>query len=172
MAPSRNLRREGLELRYETVSTVDDPQAQPRELLPLLLEHQEKHRKNSTVFKMPASSPAVFSRTPLDHSWRPRPRKSLASSGSAFVKGEVSSRSRDFTLEARLFRGRGRQLWSNGVRLKTAGEPRPSWMMSLASPPVSTAPANLRRSWSLMKSVCILISCESRRYILGQLSKD
>ena len=37
--------REGLELRYETVSTVDDPQAQPRELLPLLLEHQEKHRK-------------------------------------------------------------------------------------------------------------------------------
>ena len=28
---------------------------------------------------MPASSPAVFSRTPLDHSWRPRPRKSLAS---------------------------------------------------------------------------------------------
>ena len=40
----------------------------------------------------------------------------------AFVKGEVFSRDRDFTLEARLLRGRGRQLWSNGVRLKTAGE--------------------------------------------------
>ena len=32
------------------------------------------------------------------------------------------SRDRDFTLEAKLFRGRGRQLFSNGVRLKTAGE--------------------------------------------------
>lgn len=41
---------------------------------------------------------------------------------SAFVKGEVFSRDRDFTLEARLLRGRGRQLWSNGVKLKTAGE--------------------------------------------------
>ena len=40
----------------------------------------------------------------------------------AFVKGEISSRSRDFTLEARLSRGKSRQLWSNGVRLKTAGE--------------------------------------------------
>ena len=40
----------------------------------------------------------------------------------AFVKGEVFSRARDFTLEARLLRGRGRLLWSNGVRLKTAGE--------------------------------------------------
>ena len=37
--------REGLELGYETVSTVDDPQAGPRELLPLLLEHQERHRQ-------------------------------------------------------------------------------------------------------------------------------
>ncbi|MCI9156313.1 MAG: DNA replication/repair protein RecF [Lawsonibacter sp.] len=42
--------------------------------------------------------------------------------GSAFVKGEVFSRDRDFILEARLFRGRGRQLYSNGVKLKTAGE--------------------------------------------------
>ena len=41
---------------------------------------------------------------------------------SAFVKGEIFSRNRDFTLEVRLFRGRGRQLFSNGVRLKTAGE--------------------------------------------------
>ena len=40
----------------------------------------------------------------------------------AFVKGEVRSRARDFTLEARLNRGARRQLWSNGVRLKTAGE--------------------------------------------------
>ena len=41
---------------------------------------------------------------------------------SAFVKGEVDSRERTFTLEAKLFRGRGKQLFSNGVRLKTAGE--------------------------------------------------
>lgn len=41
---------------------------------------------------------------------------------SALVKGSVLSRDRDFTLEARLFRGRGRQLYSNGVKLKTAGE--------------------------------------------------
>ena len=41
---------------------------------------------------------------------------------SAFLKGELASRGRDFTLEAKLFRGRGRQLYSNGVRLKTAGE--------------------------------------------------
>ena len=41
---------------------------------------------------------------------------------SAFLKGEVASRDRVFTLEAKLFRGRGRQLFSNGVRLKTAGE--------------------------------------------------
>ena len=41
---------------------------------------------------------------------------------SAFVKAEVSARQRDFTLEARLHRGQRRQLFSNGVRLKTAGE--------------------------------------------------
>ncbi len=40
----------------------------------------------------------------------------------AFIKGEVDSRERQFTLEAKLFRGKGRQLFSNGVRLKTAGE--------------------------------------------------
>ena len=40
----------------------------------------------------------------------------------AFVKGEVSARGRDFTLEARLGRGVRRQLFSNGVRLKSAGE--------------------------------------------------
>jgi len=41
---------------------------------------------------------------------------------SAFIKGEVTGNGRDFTLEAKLLRGRGRQLFSNGVRLKTAGE--------------------------------------------------
>ena len=40
----------------------------------------------------------------------------------AFVKAEVRSRERDFTLEARLGRSVRRQLLSNGVRLKTAGE--------------------------------------------------
>ena len=41
---------------------------------------------------------------------------------SAFVRGEIFSRDRDFALEARLSRGRGRQLYSNGVKLKSAGE--------------------------------------------------
>ena len=40
----------------------------------------------------------------------------------ALVKGEVASRGRDFTLEASLHRGARRQLLSNGVRLKNAGE--------------------------------------------------
>ncbi len=40
----------------------------------------------------------------------------------AFLKGEVFSHSRDFALEARLHRGERRQLFSNGVKLKTAGE--------------------------------------------------
>lgn len=41
---------------------------------------------------------------------------------SAFIKGEIYSRERDYTLEANLFRTARRQLYSNGVRLKTAGE--------------------------------------------------
>ena len=41
---------------------------------------------------------------------------------SAFIKAELFSRERDFTLEANLHRGTRRQLFSNGVRLKTAGE--------------------------------------------------
>lgn len=41
---------------------------------------------------------------------------------SAFIKGEIFSRERDYTLEANLFRGTRRQLYSNGVRLKTADE--------------------------------------------------
>lgn len=40
----------------------------------------------------------------------------------AFIRGEVVSRDRDFTLEAALNRGSRRQLTSNGVRLRTAGE--------------------------------------------------
>ena len=40
----------------------------------------------------------------------------------AFIKGRVDSRGRELTLEAGLHRGARRQLRSNGVRLKTAGE--------------------------------------------------
>ena len=36
---------------------------------------------------------------------------------SGLLRGEVERRGRDFTVEARLFRGRGRQLTSNGVML-------------------------------------------------------
>ena len=39
-----------------------------------------------------------------------------------FVKGEVFSHQRDFTLEARIHRGERRQLFSNGVKLKSGGE--------------------------------------------------
>ncbi len=44
---------------------------------------------------------------------------------SAFLKGDVFSRGRDFTLEAHLFRASTRQLFSNGVRLKSAAELSP-----------------------------------------------
>lgn len=37
--------REHLELSYQTVSTIPHPEAQPKELLPLLLEHQASHRR-------------------------------------------------------------------------------------------------------------------------------
>lgn len=40
----------------------------------------------------------------------------------AFLTGEVHTRERDFTLEARLHRGERRELFSNGVRLKTSAE--------------------------------------------------
>ena len=40
----------------------------------------------------------------------------------AFIKGEVFSRDRDFTLEVTLNRGARRSICSNGVRLKTAAE--------------------------------------------------
>ena len=38
------------------------------------------------------------------------------------IKGNVFSRDREFCLEARLSRGKSRQLWSNGLRLKSAGD--------------------------------------------------
>ena len=41
---------------------------------------------------------------------------------SAFLKADVSTRGRTYTQEARLSRNGRRQLFSNGVRLKTAGE--------------------------------------------------
>jgi DNA replication and repair protein RecF len=37
--------RETLELRYETVSTIQDPLKSPKDLLPHLLEHQQAHRQ-------------------------------------------------------------------------------------------------------------------------------
>ncbi len=37
--------RESLTLSYETVKTIPDPQASPKELLPYLLKHQENHRR-------------------------------------------------------------------------------------------------------------------------------
>lgn len=37
--------REALDLRYETVSTVTDPEASPKDLLSQLLAHQESHRQ-------------------------------------------------------------------------------------------------------------------------------
>ena len=41
---------------------------------------------------------------------------------SAFIQGDVFSRDRDFRIEAKLFKGKGRQLYANGLRLKSAGE--------------------------------------------------
>lgn len=44
------------------------------------------------------------------------------SADAALVQAEVQARERDFTLEARLRRGGRRQLFSNGVRLRTVSE--------------------------------------------------
>lgn len=41
---------------------------------------------------------------------------------SAFIQGEIFTRQRDFTVEANLHRGQRRELRSNGVKLKSAGE--------------------------------------------------
>lgn len=38
------------------------------------------------------------------------------------IKGQIFSREREFCLEAKLFRGKRRQLWSNGLRLKNSEE--------------------------------------------------
>ena len=40
----------------------------------------------------------------------------------AEIKGSIYSREREFLLEAKLSRGKSRQLWSNGLRLKSAGD--------------------------------------------------
>ena len=49
--------REALTLRYETVSTVTDPEAQPRDLLPQLLAHQEAHRAAEIASRQCLSGP-------------------------------------------------------------------------------------------------------------------
>ena len=49
--------RESLSLRYETVSTVTDPEAQPRDLLPQLLAHQEAHRAAELACRQCLSGP-------------------------------------------------------------------------------------------------------------------
>jgi DNA replication and repair protein RecF len=49
--------REELSLRYETVSTVDDPFAQPKAILPQLLEHQERHRRAELESRQCLSGP-------------------------------------------------------------------------------------------------------------------
>ena len=49
--------REKLDLRYETVSTVTDPEAGPKTLLPQLLAHQEAHREAEIASKSCLSGP-------------------------------------------------------------------------------------------------------------------
>ena len=49
--------REKLDVRYETVSTVTDPEAQPRDLLPQLLAHQEAHRAAEIAARQCLSGP-------------------------------------------------------------------------------------------------------------------
>ena len=49
--------REQLGLRYETVSTISDPLASPRELLERLLEHQQSHRKAELESRQCLSGP-------------------------------------------------------------------------------------------------------------------
>ncbi len=57
-------------------------------------------------------------------SYRARYERELIQFGvdHAFLKAEVEARERTFELEARLSRGARRQLFSNGVRLRSAGE--------------------------------------------------
>lgn len=49
--------REELELQYETVRTIPDPEAAPRALLPLLLEHQKSHRQAELEARQCLSGP-------------------------------------------------------------------------------------------------------------------
>ncbi|MBE6995256.1 MAG: DNA replication/repair protein RecF [Ruminococcaceae bacterium] len=49
--------REQLELRYETVSTVTDPEAAPREIFAQLLAHQEAHRAAEIASRQCLSGP-------------------------------------------------------------------------------------------------------------------
>lgn len=49
--------REKLSLSYETVKTVTDPFAQPRQILPQLLEHQESHRRAELEARQCLSGP-------------------------------------------------------------------------------------------------------------------
>ncbi len=49
--------REQLSLRYETVSTVTDPEAGPKALLPQLLAHQESHREAEIASRSCLSGP-------------------------------------------------------------------------------------------------------------------
>lgn len=49
--------REELELRYETVKTIPDPEVLPRELFPLLLEHQKSHRRAELETRQCLSGP-------------------------------------------------------------------------------------------------------------------
>ena len=49
--------REQLALRYETVSAITDPVASPREILPQLLEHQERHRSAELAVRQCLSGP-------------------------------------------------------------------------------------------------------------------
>ncbi|MDE7172437.1 MAG: DNA replication/repair protein RecF [Oscillospiraceae bacterium] len=49
--------REKLALRYETVSTITDPEASPKALLPQLLAHQESHREAEIASRTCLSGP-------------------------------------------------------------------------------------------------------------------
>ena len=49
--------RERLELAYETVSTVSDPFVPTREIYPLLLRHQETHRRAELESRQCLSGP-------------------------------------------------------------------------------------------------------------------
>jgi len=49
--------REALALRYETVSTVTDPEAAPKAILPQLLAHQERHREAEIAARACLSGP-------------------------------------------------------------------------------------------------------------------